>query len=249
MIVRDPIAWLIDRLEHGRPFFNLRFNDGEQILIFKILPETYIMSDSTRVFHDQGAALEVMLREMAAGTSHPDDLLLGCSWWCEPDDLCHRFVELLDSLDMLERFRWCHPHYFLPAVVDGTVFRLLDVLRKAQNVVLVTNDQFAGARHCLGADLVLAPRSNSWLARSAVYEACVPYAREERTFVWCAGGGVKPAAWNLYRAFPRTSHLDLGHLFDGVFGVEERSWLKDPGSPYHAAYFGGFMPYVRRFVP
>ncbi len=247
MIITDPITWLLERVETSQPFFNMRWNDGEQLHVFDVQPEGYMMSDATHVYREMGTMLSGVLLKMSL--ADPTNLLLGCGWFSEPDDLCLRFANLLNWLRMRERFNWCHPHYFLEAINDGGMIRLIDALRAKDKTVLVTNDLLADAAHCLDAVVVQAPRSDSWLDKKRIYQECKWWATEGSTFVWCAGAGVKPTAWRLFQEFPQSSHLDWGHLFDGVFGIKERSWLINGDGPWYAKYFAEFAPYVRRFIP
>lgn len=249
MNVASPPDWIVERMNDGRPFFATRINDGEMIQMFKTQPEGKELGTKANVAwcrHELGDALMRMLEEIAV--HYRDNVLIGCSWNTErADDLCKLFESKVDRLHMRD-YCWCHEHWPLEGVADGSTVRLLEKLRKDRRVVLVTCKELEDAGVVLGCPVIMAPSADSWLGREEVHRTAEYFAKEGYTFCWCAGAGLKPTAWQLWKEYPQTSHIDLGHLFNGALGLADYSWLQRKDGWYEN-YMTWFVPYVRRFLP
>lgn len=249
MIIESGCKWVEAKLRQDTPFFTMRYNDGEHKMMFKALPDGTRVSDNTNIYHSHGEILTSILVEISE--SSPADILLGCSWHSDTnDELNQRFERLITDLGMRDRFNWANGHWPLEGVVDKTIIGLITYLawKLRSPTVLITHEGLEPARHCIRAQYIEVPFGNSWQAQNKVYRQARWYARRRATFVCAAGYGVKPALWNLYREFPGCSVIDVGHLFDGVFGIEERGWLKDKSGPWYKPYMEEFAPYVRSFI-
>lgn len=250
--IANPADWCISRLREGRPFFAVRFNDGEHTGMYRTRPEGVVLgtdANPATLDYAWGDALNAMLAEMAAHS--PEDVLIGCSWNTpRADELAQRFAADVGRLGMGD-FNWCNEHWPLDGVVDGSTVRLLETIRKERpyHVVLVTSTPLFPACHCLGATITPVPAADSWGVRNQVHESCQSYAEKGYLFIWAAGVGLKPTAWRLWREFPQSTHLDVGHLFNGAFGLTDYGWLQRKDGPWHEPYFRDFAPWVRSFLP
>ncbi len=249
--IEDPCLWVSYHLSGRSPFFSVRYNDGEMMMMYKTVPEGKMLGTEANLApanYQLGAELRDMLHAMAEPAGW--EILIGCSWNTpRADKLCQKFEAEVDYWDMRD-FNWCNEHWPLDGVVDGSTQGMIDNLRASGNVVLVTNERLADARHCLGAKLVQVPMHDSWSDRSRIFKECAAHAQADESckFIWAAGCGLKPTAWRLFWDFPRTSHVDIGHLFNGVFGLRDYGWMKSGSGPWYDPYFSRFAPYVRGFI-
>ncbi len=204
-----------------------------------------------KVRWEQGAKLWRMVEEMAEhGHRHGTDrdLLIGCSQGTDRvDELSRTFERDVRRLGMRD-FAWCREHWPLDGVIDGSTRRMLEQVAEGP-AVLVTHEGLANARLCFGGGMVTTPANDSWPERENIRRACVPFAAGGYTFVW-ANGALKTMAWQLFREFPGSSHVDVGHLFDGAFGIKDYGWLQRGNGPWPEPYFrpGGFADWVRSFI-
>ncbi len=258
MRIEKPCDWIIERLKTKHPFFSVRFNDGEMAMMYRTVPEGKILGTDVSPAlcnYELGDSLSQMLQEMSDYYNYVDGLLIGCSWNTpRADEVCKEFEEDVRALKMAD-FNWCNEHWPLDGVVDGSTIRMLgwlrgDYLSTLRYTVLVTCPILESARYCIRAGgYIRCPQANSWEVRESIYKACVPFAAGGYMFVWAAGIGLKPTAWKLWKEFPQSSHIDIGHLFNGAFGLKDYGWLQRGDGPWYKPYFENFVPYVKRFIP
>ncbi len=247
-----PARWVIKHLAMERSVFATRFNDGEMVCMYRTRPEGSLLGTVATPAYTSYAWGDA-LRGVLEGLAGPerDRTMIGCSWGTDrADDLCIPFGEDVARLG-LEGANWCHEHWPLEGVVDGSTRLLIDYLRlwRKGRTVLVTCPTLQRARHCLGAEWVQAPEADSWQGRDQVDRLCRPFAEAGYVFAWAAGGGLKPLAWDLWRRYPGSTHIDLGHLFNGAAGLEDYGWLQRKDGPWYEPYRRVFAPYVRSFIP
>lgn len=257
MQVASPCDWIIERLRAKRPFFAVRINDGEMIQMYRTRPEGSLLGTVVNpvwCHYDCGNAYREMLADMAnLSSAERDNVLIGCSWNTDRADEMGRgpFAEDIAYFG-LEDANWCHEHWPLEGVIDGSTIRLLEEARK-HSVVLVTCKELAVAANCLNdygsASLILSPSVDSWLHAAAVEQTAVPLAQRGCVFLWAGGCGLKPTAWELWREYPTSSHIDIGHLFNGAFGLRDYGWLERGDGPWHETYFRDFAPWVKSHLP
>jgi hypothetical protein len=182
--------------------------------------------------------------------TYRDRLLLGASWYSDrADAACTPFANEVRALGM-EDYNWCHEHWPLEGVVNGATRRLIDAVRPHKGqVFLLTCTSLRDARHCLGAEWLQVPGRDSWWAADEVFRMCLARCAPGAVFVWAAGGGLKPTAWKVWRQAQYTTHIDIGHLFNGALGMHDYGWLERRDGPWYQPYFRDFAPYVRRFIP
>lgn len=260
MIVQNACDWIIERLERRTPFFATRINDGEMCQMYRTKPEGALLgTDANPAYchRELGEALSRMLDEMGQTDMENellDQILIGCSWNTDrADELGQtRFKDDVRGYNLLTA-NWCHEHWPLEGVVDGNTIRLLEVISRTAPAMLVTCRGLMDARWCMKANGWEVPAEDSWSYRDKVLSSSLGpvYAKAGFTFVWCAGGGLKPTAWRLWREFPQSSHIDLGHLFNGAFGMTDYGWLQRQDGPWYQPYFkqGGLKDWVRGFLP
>ena len=251
MRIDHPCDWIINRLKRQRPFFAVRFNDGEHTGMYRTRPEGMVLGTDANpapLHYAWGDALRLMLAEMKV--HGPKGLLIGCSWNTErADDLARKFGQDVLRLGM-EDFKWCNEHWPLDGVVDGSTIRMLQYLGEYVPTILVTNEKLKDVRYCLDSSWIEVPSDDSWSARERIYQECLMYAKGGCTFVWAAGVGLKPTAWQLFKTYPQSSHIDVGHLFNGAFGFTDYGWLARQDGPWYGPYMkeGGFKDWVRSFL-
>ena len=255
MQVDHPCDWILDRLRRKKPFFAVRINDGEMIQILRTRPEGTLLGTVVNPVwtnYECGNAYRSMLEEMSRLTAEQrDNVLIGCSWNTDRADDMGRgpFAELIRSLD-LENANWCHEHWPLEGVINGGTIRMLEELRN-HPTVLVTCKEIMDVNRCLlgkgPAHGVLSSSQDSWQDRDLVEVAVRPPVKRGYVTLWAGGCGLKPSAWKLWREFPGSRHIDVGHLFNGAMGLRDYGWLERGDGPWHEPYFraGGFRDWVR----
>ncbi len=237
----------------GRPFCSLRLTDGELWAMFRYRPPTDRTADGNAMSVELGDAIRDTIRGFAeAVLADPDAAIqFGTTAHQHPDETTRWLMGYASSLGIADKLRWINGHDMLDGIVDGSTKVLMQSLSdyRGGQIVLCCDDAVKEACHCLRASYYLIPKPDSWLYRSQVLQYCRPLAKEGYTFVWCCGMGMKPVAWQLFREFPQSSHLDAGHIWDGVFGIESREWLRNKEEPWYTPYFDSFAPWVRSFMP
>jgi hypothetical protein len=250
VVVKNPCDWVVDRLKTGRSFFTVRINDGEMIQMYRTRPEGSLLGTSANpayTHYELGDAYRSMLEEIAV-SDHKDDILIGCSWNTpRADDLCQHFEKDVHRLG-LEDANWCNEHWPLDGVIDGSTIRMLEEVKGRFKSVLVTCPALTVARYVTSSASVVCSASDSWLQRGEVQEAGAWYAERGFTFLWVAGCGLKPTAWKLFKKYPQSSHIDVGHLFNGALGLRDYGWLQRKDGPWYEPYFRDFAPWVNSFI-
>lgn len=246
MIIDDPCRWIISRIENGTSFFSVRINDGEMIMMYRKMGEG-VDTTFEKVDYSLGDALLSMIKGMS---SRKSDCLIGCSWNTGRSDEMGRgpFAESICSLGM-EDSNWCHEHWPLVGVIDGSTKALLKFISTCGRAVnLVTCEALMGASKCIiDCSVLLVPARDSYQVRDDVFTSLESKAKAGCLFIWAAGAGMKPTAWKLFQQYPQSCHIDVGHLFNGVFGLNEYGWLQRKDGPWYAHYFSEFAPWVRSF--
>lgn len=246
-----PCNWIIERLRNGIPFFTTRINDGEMICMYRTRPEGSPLGtvlNPAPVRYDLGDELKDMVSEILS-KSRDEDILVGHCCHDDPEhELNKRFWA--DYGTGLSSFPETGGHWPLDGVVNGSTARLLDEIRRLdKRPILVTCEGLKNACHCLASDFCCVASADSWMERETTYNRLKLPARGGRVFTWCAGIGLKTTAWRLFKEFPQSSHIDLGHLFNGAFGMKDYGWLERGDGPWYQPYFKNFAPYVRSFLP
>ena len=245
---RDTVNQLIGWVRDGKPFFQTRFNDGEMLAMFQTRHAAYRSADDSLYFPEIGEALFRMLQELAS-VKDISCIQIGSSWMQVPDAEAEMFKLCLIQLGLLDRLQWANGHDLLDGVVSGVTLDLLKALRESRRpIILVGKKSIVGVTRCLRATLVEIPPSDWWLSRDRIVPVCDEFAKAGFTFVWCAGIA-KSIMWDVWRKHPQSSHLDFGHIFDGIDGSRTREWMRREESPWWGPYQDSFLPYIRSFNP
>lgn len=257
--VREYLKQVVWWLRADEPFFHTRYNDGEWCAMFNLRKA----EQSNGEHHYTPELCSTLMQTFEELTDKilddPSHILLGSArWLCPGISGIQEFDKYIRSKPgLLERARWTtgevwweYPNEVNRNVDDKGLIALFDELRMGNHhVVLVSNDGIRDACHCMGADFVRTPPKESWKQVDQILGACSEHVRPGTVFVWCLGFPGKILSWNLWKDYPTTSHLDLGHLFEGICGNPCREWLKQKIGPHYAYQDRVLKPYVFSFVP
>ncbi len=247
---KDGIRQLTQWVDDGLPFFHSRWNDGEMILLNQTRKPDYVSADGSRMHADIGPNLRRMLGELSdLLTTEPDARVqIGSSCWQHPDADSELFLADIQKLDLVRRVRWANGHDLVDGLVTGETLNLLQALRESNRpIAYVSKHDNLQAIYCLRAAFVEIPPIDWWLRRYEIIPACGQMAKSGFTFVWSAGNA-KSVSWDIWRRHPQSSHLDFGHIFDGLCGARTREWMRNEEAPWWRPYQDQFLPYVRSFV-
>ena len=265
--VRDTMTEMQNWLIKKEPFLHIRYNDGEWNAMFHLRSPKQTTSEEHHYTKNVCDALFNTFEELADEIVLKDSshILVGATWQIEynleSSQVFDRYVKSKPGL--LGKMRWCAGDvwYTTADEVNQTVdskgtIELIDELRTGgHRVVLVCNQTVKKAAHCLGAvETILIPQQDAFCEYQQTLWKCQDEADQPTVFVWCAGFLAKPISWQIHKEFPQCSHIDLGHLFDGVFNLNNRGWLQraESEAPHwsHWRYLQNtFKPYVLGFIP
>lgn len=249
-------------LEEKQPFCHLRFNDGEANGMFRLVPETATTSGEHRHMRDLGDALLRTLNGIIdfAKEKRGSDvrMLIGSDWIRDSSNNALRVLRnYLIERGAVKDISWANSDLWYSTVFEAqnicALFELIalcDELRtNNHNVILVGKKLIEKARYLIGARMLLIPEVDCWNDRVRIFNMCQEFAKEKATFVWCAGLPGKVWGWSIWSQHPDTTHIDAGHLFDGVFGFRNRMWLGRESGEHYRKYEEFFAPYLRSFIP
>lgn len=249
MNVKDQLLFIRKRVEGGQPLYHTRYNDGEINQMLELRPEGTWGSENL-YRGDLGRELRQCFRETCLDRS--GNVLLGSLINTDPT---HEGSLALLKWMQQEGIPWDLVHSSIAEFwcqeenLDGAeeMTSLMASLRESKKCVLVCNQYVSWAKHCLGAKVVIIPELDAWFHRAEVEKELNQYTGDH-IFVWCGGIAAKVWSWRLWGAAGRrTTHLDFGHTFDGVFGQTSREWMKRP-SPMSKYYFSSFVEEVTRWI-
>ncbi len=247
--ITTPVDWCIERLHTNTPFYTIRINDGEMLCMYRLRPEgERLGTDANPAYVRYGLGDDLRNTLQQIGQHPPDNTLIGCSWNTPRQDSMGAGPFNTDVTNYnLKAHNWADEHWPLDGTTNGSTIRLLTTIRALpQWPVLVTCPRLAGIAKILNTNYIQCPASDSYIARDSIYEQCQFYARQgSPTFLWCAGGGLKPTAYKLFANYPRTTHIDLGHLFNGYYGIHDYGWLTHKTGPWYKPYFEEFVPWLK----
>jgi hypothetical protein len=257
--VRGYLQQILWWLRADEPFFHTRWNDGEWCAMFNLRTP-----DQTNGAHhyvpELCTAMLQTFNELAdAIVDDPSHILLGTARWICPGiaGLQEFDKYIRDNYLLMQRCRWTtgevwweYPDEVNQSVTDKGLIAMFDELRTdGHHVVLVSNEFVRDARYCMGADFICTPPQESWQAAERILAECKERATPGTVFVWCLGFPGKVLSWQLWKEFPDTSHMDLGHLFEGICGNPCREWLRLKTGPHYEYQERVLKPYVFSFVP
>lgn len=238
--VAETLNQMTSWLRVGSPFMNLRYNDGECIVMFDRRPAHEVNGDKCHFFPDLGAYMKKWFfwtaKKVAAGD---DKILFGIDIYSQQNARFKQTFQKhlasvgidMETLPITPAEFWAVTH----EVIDGPeLTNLLDAIRSCNRpIVLVSNTVLEPVANALGGSLLAIPPHDAWLNQERIMLECSEWAAKGALFIWCAGY-VKAIAPELYRKFPGTVHIDVGHVFDAVVGNPIRTWIQEiPTLPNH----------------
>jgi hypothetical protein len=253
---KQVLAKLCDWVATGEQFYHTRFGDGELQSAYNMRPGGK-NCDGHRFFPDLNWMLYRTIGDVCRAACNPrDNFIVGSNNSTHPDMAwTGRFLQQLKEMGInSETVPWAIGDFWWHAgPVDGgeELMNLCDLLRCQNDVALVCKQAVAGAQYCLGAEHIEIPVIDAWLDRDATISKCLQ--ARKRYYVWAGGMPAKVVAWQVYKTadWP-TSHIDVGHLFDGVFGFYSRTWHTAPkpgdGLQHWEYCRNVFNPYVKSFL-
>lgn len=213
-------------LDACSPFCHLRFADGEFNSILGTASPNF-GSGSNCDGHEYmtdtlGVALAGVLGEIAAKHPNHGNLLVGGGCW-RPS----AYVDYLREQGCLERIPWVGGQVFGAGIESLATKRFLVKLHDyAGRKILVGNAGIEGAKHFLGADFIEIPARNCWLKEAETTAELRKRVAPGSVVIYCAGMPAAVYQWRMWKAVPDSTHIDMGHIFDGIFGRESRKWLR-----------------------
>lgn len=257
--VREYLQQVLWWLRAEEPFFHTRYNDGEWCAMFN-LRTTEQTNGEHHYTSDLCSTLIQTFEELTdAILDDPSHILLGSARWLCPgisgieefDKYIRRKPGLLESARWTTgEVWWEYPNEVNRNVTDKGLIAMFDELRMGgHHAVLVSNEGIRDACYCMGAGFVRTPPKDAWKQVDQILADCEEILRPDTVFIWCLGFPGKILSWKLWKKHPDTSHLDMGHLFEGICGNPVREWLKQKVGPHYTYQEKVLRPYVFSFVP
>ncbi len=219
------------------PCLHLRFADGE---FWSILDRSGVNTDGL-AFDGKtlGRALDACLKEMASGGLVNRTAIIGGDWYFP------EHAKYLRDNDLIRRIPWCPSSIFVNGVCSGELARFFEALiADPRSRILIANRRISGAATFLKSMFFEVDASASWRSRDSV-SILLKHAPKDAVILYCAGMASEAFAWSAAKERPDLSHIDLGHIFDGAFGIRNRSWLNKEGvCERRDTYFARYVPVI-----
>ena len=237
----EPLKWLNDRIEAGKPACYLRFNDGEAYSMFRMkrAPE----SNGEHVYSDRMRRSLLKTFVSACCESVEDESVLVGSWWYEDvyNEASVGYQDfMVDAGNLHDEVRWGRGHIYHREegnCPNEELLRLIRLLKDYRKVkVMIGNTMLEPVSKGLGMhEFGSIPRTNA--------ESVVRVFTKSDLVIWCGGFPIKEWAWYGWVHKYNKIVIDAGSLFDGLVGNVSREWLK-PGLPHSDFYYGEFRKAV-----
>ncbi len=232
--LRIVTGWIKD----GGPCMHLRYADGE---FYSIRGHNGTNADGLAFDSSTlGVELHRILVQISNGIARDTRLLVGGDW-TNPDHAAYVWEYGLERT-----VPWCPSSIWVNGIVSGELAQFFyALLRDPRPKILVGNEKIRGAAGFLGASFIEVPASASWAARGDVgYE--LRQAHKHTIVMYCAGMASEVFAWTAWKHRTDLTHLDMGHIFDGAFGVKHRAWLQADGNCLRRdTYYSKYAPVMR----
>ncbi len=231
--LRIVTGWVASRT----PCLHLRFADGE---FWSILDRKGVNTDGLGFQGGSlGRALDMCLKEMAAGGLAGKTALVGGDWTFPEHE------EYLKKNNLLQRIPWCPSSIWVNGVCSGELARFFEtLLADPRPRILIANRAISGAAGFLRSMFFEISAGGSWDSRGPV-SLLLRHAPKDAVIMYCAGMSSEAFAWSSVGERPDLTHLDLGHIFVGAFGIRNRSWLSREGKcERRDTYFTRYVPVI-----
>lgn len=216
---------------------HLRYADGE---FYSIRGQHGVNADGLAFQSETlGVELHKILVQISNGIA-PHRLLVGGDW-TNPDHAAY-----IREFGFERTVPWCPSSIWVNGIVSGELAKFFEaLLRNPSPKILVGSEEIRGAARFLKASFVQVPGSASWSARGDVaYD--LRQAPKNAIVMYCAGMASEVFAWTSWKHRTDLTHLDMGHIFDGAFGVRRRAWLSlDGACKRRDTYFEKYAPVFR----
>lgn len=226
-------------VKDGGPFLHLRYADGE---FYSILGAKGVNSDGLAFDSGTlGVELHQVLDDISSGALSGTRALIGGDW-TRPEAA----VDYLHENGFLRGIPWCPSGIWVNGVTSGHLARFFEaLLADPRPRVLIGNNRIRGAAAFLRAKFVEVPASASWSVRKEINAVLATIAKNS-VVMYCAGMATEAFAWASWKWRQDLTHLDMGHIFDGAFGVRSRVWLSADGKCVRRdTYFSRYAPVMR----
>ena len=226
------IGWLKDEL----PCAHIRFADGEYNAITGLIDKRFTNCDGHNYFIDMGIELKRVLYEISK--TNRSRLQVG-GYWNETT------YPILEKMGVMDNIKWVPSQCFVSSIITMLSLDVLRAIRDSKYPkIFIANQKVQKAAQCLNASYVSIAEKNSWLDTPRIEKFCETV-NPNTIFIWCAGMPSKVWAWDTWSLLPNTTHLDMGHFFDGAFNVYSRSWLEDRNNERWRCYAKYYIPFIK----
>jgi hypothetical protein len=233
----DALRMVTEWVRAKTPCLHLRFADGE---FWSILNRKGINTDGMPFYGESlGPYLDRSLQEMSSGALKGKSAIIGGDWSIPEHEAYIRKSGFMRTVP------WCPSSIWVNGVVSGTLARFFEtLLADPRPRVLVANEKISGAATFLRSMFFPIPAHAAWEARAAVASFLKTLPRDT-VVLYCAGMASEGFAWESWKERPDLTHLDMGHVFDGAFGIRNRSWLLPDGYCLRRnTYFERYVPVI-----
>lgn len=247
----DALRRLTYWLTSGEPFCHVRYADGELKSILgtegkNTDGQPYLSATVGQELHRSLLALEEV-----GDKSH---LLVGGDWSGDPArrQYLERFFDL----------PWCPSQIFVNGIVGLHTLRFLEAVRAFKGYkLLISNRLVSQVAPALGAQclsVAMAEASNDlpWIERQLYRLMAGDESPSDKSpsdksnsgtlVLYCAGLAYKPLLVQMWRSFPSSTQIDIGCLFDGAVGINNRSWLEGKEDLRLTTYRKIYVPWLLR---
>lgn len=258
--VREQLAQMTEWVRNGKPFFHTRYNDGEFNAMFGLKSEDDTNCDGHCYFRDMGQELVKTFVEVVGKPQ--ERLLIGSLLTSDPGySSCIVFRRWLSMwIPRWQAIPWAASDLWVsPTDVadNGELEGLINAFRdNLKSVCLIGNFNIHDCRHAFLGCVHSVSTQNCWGDRFRLLKTIRKNHLPGTTYIWCAGFTSKVLSWKIYKYDPTSTHIDAGHLFDGIYGEPSREWLKNgfqdgdaPGisERRRSYYVNTLAPYIRSF--
>jgi len=265
----DQLVLFRAAIEQSVPFYHTRYNDGECLSMFRMMPVSATTSGEHHYTPEISKALMATFTAIAQAskdTHVPAAIAVGTYCFdtrkhnALADIAAAKLKGLIDELGVRGVIQWAASDLWysteaehLGTCIADELLEFIEAIRKAsktQRAFLVCNSKVSDACHCLGAEAITIPQRDAWTSSQEtmlVLERQL-YAYPESIVVWCGGFPAKVWSWDLWRKYPGSTHIDAGHLFDGAFSLNSRAWLQREKGAHWNFYQNVFIPYVKGYI-
>lgn len=227
------ILWLRDK----EPCFHVRFGDGE---FNAILNRPDLPGCSQQPITVE---LGIAIAETLYGLCRCDRkfMQVGVNWASNQKLYYPCISSYINILPL------CPAQVFVDSIICGKTLEFLKVIAEDKRPkFLVCNNLVSMACESLRMCWVPVPEQDAWSYLSQIKTVLDSLCHAPKSvWLWAAGAATKPHSFRLWEKFPHTTHIDIGHLLDGAFGLKSRCWLGGTPDLRQTTYHETITPFLR----